>query len=94
MSIQADQIYHSFLVRCWLIPPATTDELPTWRFELRDVTADPQKERFSDLEQLKEFVAAKLAAIAVSSKPDSKDDEKEKEGNRSRIIMDALEILQ
>jgi len=67
MPKEADQFYQSFLVRCWLIPPATTDELPTWRFELRDVTAEPQKHRFSDLEQLKAFMSAKLAAITVRS---------------------------
>ena len=67
MSKQADQFYQSFLVRCWLIPPATNDEPPTWRFELRDVSAEPHKHRFSDLEQLKAFMSAKLAAITVRS---------------------------
>lgn len=71
MSKQAPQVYQSFLVRCWLILPATSDEPPTWRFELREVSAEPQKHGFSDLEQLKNFMAAELAAIAVSSEQDS-----------------------
>ena len=68
MAKEADQIYQSFLVRCWFIPPAASDEPPTWRFELRDVSAEPEKHRFSDLEQLKAFMSAKLAAIAFGSK--------------------------
>lgn len=67
MSKQADQVYQSFLVRCWLIPSATTDEPPIWRFELREVSAEPQKHRFSDLEQLKAFLSTKLATITVHS---------------------------
>ena len=67
MSKQADLIYQSFLIRCWLIPPATADEPPAWRFELREVSANAQKHRFSDLEQLKAFMLAKLAAITVRS---------------------------
>ena len=67
MSKQVDQIYQSFLVRCWLIPPVTTDEPVTWRFELREVSAEPQKHRFSDLEQLKASISAKLAANTVGS---------------------------
>ena len=70
MSHQADQIYQSFLVRCWLVPPATTNESPTWRFELREVSAEPQKHGFSDLEQLKAFLSAKLAAVTVRSNPE------------------------
>ncbi len=67
MAEQADHIYQSFLVRCWLIPPATTDEPPNWRFELREVSAEPRKHRFSELEQLKAFMSAKLGAIAAGS---------------------------
>ncbi len=65
MTEQADQIYQSFLVRCWLVSPATADEPPAWRFELREVSADPKKHRFSDLEQLKALMMAKLATITV-----------------------------
>ena len=67
MSKQVDQIYQSFLVRCWLIPAAATGEPPVWRFELREVSAEPQKHRFSDLEQLKAFMSAKLATLTVRS---------------------------
>ena len=67
MSKQADLIYQSFLIRCWLIPPATADEPPAWRFELREVSAEPQKHRFSDLEQLKDLIDAELATIALNS---------------------------
>jgi hypothetical protein len=67
MSNQIDQVYQSFLVRCWLIPSATAETPAVWRFELRDVSAEPQKYRFSDLEQLKDFINAELAAIAVGS---------------------------
>ena len=65
MSKQAHQVYQSFLVRCWLIPPETTDEPALWRFELREVPAESQKQRFSDLEQLKEFISAELTDMAV-----------------------------
>ncbi|MFQ5399581.1 MAG: hypothetical protein ACE5E7_08280 [Anaerolineae bacterium] len=81
MSEQAEQVYQSFLVRCWLILPVTADEPPTWRFELREVTAESQKHRFSDLEQLKAFMAAKLAAIAASSKQDNHIGENRKGNN-------------
>ena len=67
MSPKAPQIYHSFLVRCWLIPPAMTDEPPVWRFELREVTVESLKHGFSDLEQLNTFITAKLAALAAGS---------------------------
>lgn len=80
MSEQADQVYQSFLVRCWLIRPATTDEPPTWRFELREVSADPQKHGFSDLEQLKAFMAAKLTAVAAGSNRDNDKEENRKGG--------------
>lgn len=68
MSQEADPIYQSFLVRCWFILPAASDEPPMWRFELRDVSAEPEKHHFSDLEQLKAFMSAKLAALAAGSK--------------------------
>ena len=68
MSKEADQIYQSFLVRCWLIPPATTDEPSAWRFELRDVSAEFQKHRFSDFVQLKDFVSTKLMCVAARNK--------------------------
>jgi hypothetical protein len=71
---QADQLYHSFLVRCWFIPAATVDEPPTWRFELQEVSAEPQKYRFSDFEQLQAFMAAKLTAVAAASNQDSDTD--------------------
>jgi hypothetical protein len=80
MSKQADQVYQSFLVRCWLIPPATTDEPPVWRFELREISAKPQKHGFSDLVQLKEFMSAKLAAIVASSKQERGQEENWKGG--------------
>lgn len=67
MTEQADQVYQSFLVRCWLISPATAGEPPAWRFELREVSAEQQQHRFSNLEQLKDFMSAKLAAITVRS---------------------------
>jgi hypothetical protein len=70
MAKQADQVYQSFLVRCWLMPPATTDEPAAWRFELREVAAEPQKYGFSDLEQLIAFMAAKLTAVAATSNQD------------------------
>ena len=35
-----DQIYQSFLVRCWLLPSSMADEPQAWRFELRDVSAE------------------------------------------------------
>jgi len=71
MSKAADQIYLSFLVRCWLIPAATNDEPPTWRFELREVSAEAHKQHFSNLEQMKAFLAEKLAALTESSKQNS-----------------------
>jgi len=77
MSKQVDQIYQSFLVRCWLIPAAATGE-PVWRFELREVSAEPQKHRFSDLEQLKAFMSAKLAAITVRSNREGGSEESRK----------------
>jgi hypothetical protein len=75
MSKQTHQRYHSFLVRCWLIPDKTTGEPALWRFELREVPAGAQKHRFSDLEELKDFLSAKLGAIATGSDKDSGEEE-------------------
>jgi hypothetical protein len=80
MAKQADQVYQSFLVRCWLMPPATAAEPETWRFELREVAAEPQKHGFSNLEQLIAFMAVKLTAVAASSKQDSGEEENRKGG--------------
>jgi hypothetical protein len=82
MAKQADQVYQSFLVRCWLMPPATTGEPAAWRFELREVAAEPQKHGFSNLEQLKAFMAAKLTAVAASSQQDSGEEENRKGDKR------------
>ncbi|MBE2199259.1 MAG: hypothetical protein IAE79_11665 [Anaerolinea sp.] len=81
MAKQANQVYQSFLVRCWLIRPATEDEPETWRFELCEVAAEPQKHGFNNLEQLIAFMAAKLTAVAASSKQDSDEEENRKGGN-------------
>jgi len=67
MSKQTDQLYHSFLVRCWLIPPATTDEQPEWRFEVQDVSAEAKKHRFSNFEQLHAFTTEKLTAVVAEN---------------------------
>ena len=67
MPKQAHQVYHAFLVRCWLVSPETTDEPALWRFELREVPAEERKHRFGDLEGLKKFMASELAAIATGS---------------------------
>jgi hypothetical protein len=83
MAKQADQVYQSFLVRCWLMPPATAAEPETWRFELREVAAEPQKHGFSDLEQLKAFMAVKLTAVAASSQQDN-DEEENRKGEKPR----------
>lgn len=57
MAKQDDQeVYHSFLVRCWFIPPVVDDEAPTWRFELRDMSTGAQKHRFRNFEQLVTFL--------------------------------------
>lgn len=80
MPKQTHHVYQSFLVRCWLILPATSDESPTWRFELREVSAEAQKHTFSDLEQLKNFIAAELAAIAAGNEPDSDKEDSPKGG--------------
>ena len=64
MGQHEDQVYHSFLVRCWLMPRTLNSESPIWRFEVKEVTAEPGIHRFSDLEDLKAFLAAELAAMA------------------------------
>lgn len=65
MSIKVDQRYQSFLVRCWFVPPETSDEPPNWRFELREVSAESLKHGFGDLEQLKSFISERLVAIGL-----------------------------
>jgi hypothetical protein len=77
MSESDSSYYQSYLVRCWFIPPVTADEAPTWRFEVQAVTAEPQKYRFSDFEQLTTFIAARLTAVAANNTQD-----KDNEGNR------------
>ena len=74
MSKQTEQIYHSFLVRCWLTPPATADEPSAWRFEVQEVTDEFQKHRFSNLEQLNAFTSAKLTAVAAENNNSERDD--------------------
>jgi hypothetical protein len=71
MAIQTEQIYQSFLIRCWLIPPATINEPPAWRFELREVTADSPTQRFGSLAQLHEFMVDRLTAVATNNNPNN-----------------------
>jgi hypothetical protein len=61
--VQIEQVYQSFLIRCWLIPPATADEPPAWRFELQEVTAESPVQRFGSFTQLHEYLAARLTAV-------------------------------
>ena len=70
MPEEAKQVYQSFLVRCWLLGPATAETPVVWRFELREVAAEPQKHHFNDLEQLKAFISAKLAIMAIDTERD------------------------
>ena len=70
MSKEDHQIYHSFLVRCWLVTPETDGEPARWRFELREVPAEARNQRFGDLEGLKAFMSAKLADIASGGNRD------------------------
>lgn len=65
MQEQAEHIYHSFLVRCWLTPPTTADEPPAWRFELQEVSAESEKHRFRNLDLLCAFTSAKLDGIVA-----------------------------
>jgi len=74
-SKETHQLYHAYLVRCWLIPAVTAGESPAWRFELRQVPAEAEKNRFSDLEEVKEFMSEKLAAITPISNSEG-DEEK------------------
>lgn len=67
-----DQLYHSFLVRCWCNPESSADGSTAWRFELQEVSDEAQKYRFSDLEQLKAFVAVKLNAVAAGNQNDER----------------------
>ncbi|MBP6470744.1 MAG: hypothetical protein KBE23_05305 [Chloroflexi bacterium] len=64
------EVYTSFLVRCWFIPPVVDDETPTWRFELREMSAEAQKHRFRNFEQLVAFMSGKLTAVAVNNNQD------------------------
>ena len=75
MSKQTEQLYHSFLVRCWLTPPATTDEPSAWRFEVQEVTDESQKYRFGNLEQLNAFTLAKLTAVAAGNNDGEREDD-------------------
>jgi hypothetical protein len=43
------------------------DESALWRFELQEVSAESQKHRVSDLEQVKTFISARLSAVSDSS---------------------------
>jgi hypothetical protein len=65
MNNQAQQTYHSYLVRCWLQPPLTAAEHPIWRFQLQDISAEPQTVRFSDLEDLLSYMLARLFHAAM-----------------------------
>ena len=67
MQTPEQHIYQSFLIRCWLVPAEITEEQPGWRFELLKVSAEPQKYRFSDFEQLQAFISADLAASEETS---------------------------
>ncbi len=78
MTEQAQQIYHSFLVRCWLVLPAMDGERPLWRFELCEVVGEAEKHAFSDLEKLQEFVVLKLAALAAGRSAESENEELQK----------------
>ena len=75
MAIQTDQIYQSFLIRCWLIPSATANEPPAWRFELREVTAESSTQRFGSFAQLQEYMAARLTAVAANNNHESDKEE-------------------
>lgn len=79
MQKDAQSIYQSYLIRCWLVSSSTESEYPIWRFELREVSAEPQKHRFSDLEQLKTFLSATLALMAVDKERDD-DSENSRKG--------------
>ena len=59
----AAQPYRSFLLRCWREQPSETEELPAWRFSLREVAEIPQEQRFSSPEQLIDFLLAKLVLL-------------------------------
>lgn len=73
-----DLNYQSVLVRCWLLPSSMADEPQAWRFELRDVSAEAQQHRFSDLEQLKAFILAKLAVMADDRERDGDSEDSRK----------------
>ena len=66
MRHEVDQVYYSFLVRCWLMPRTVNSEPVVWRFELREVTAEPDIHRFANLKALNAFLAGKLTSLAGS----------------------------
>jgi hypothetical protein len=59
-----DQVYHSFLLRCRLMPRSLSSEPVVWRFELKEVTAEHNTFRFGDLDQMRAFLDLKLEAVA------------------------------
>ena len=69
MSKPATQLYRSFLVRCWLLPPVGQGKAIAWRYELVDVSAEPVGRAFNDLEQLKESMSITLQSFAAGSDP-------------------------
>lgn len=71
MTNPKQQIYHAFLLRCWLSQPVLAGEVPAWRFELRDIAHEPQKHGFSNLEQLRNFLSDSLERIAADSHKES-----------------------
>ena len=70
MQKHAHSIYQSYLIRCWLMPSSTAGELPVWRFELREVSAEPQKHRFTDVMKLGFFLRTELEAIVARNNED------------------------
>lgn len=56
--------YQSFLLRCWLVRPATGDEPAHWRFSLRPVAAEPQEYAFGTLDELVDSLTLSLEQIA------------------------------
>jgi hypothetical protein len=64
-----EQVYQAFLLRCWLIPSEEVGELPVWRFELLEVSAELSRHRFTELAQLQTFVAGRLTAVVKPNDP-------------------------
>lgn len=53
--------YRSFLLRCWLMRPASGEQAARWRFVLREVTVEqPEEQRFGSLEEVLEFLQGAL----------------------------------